>query len=72
MANQNENIVAADKQYESLKKRAKCEGDPLKCLPSVFVSQSGTDEMRIKCTREGGKPCSVMPIFIQTEEAATS
>ncbi len=67
MANQNEDIVASSKQYESLKKRAKCEGDPLKCLPSVFISQAGTNEMLVRCARETGKPCHIMPVYTQTD-----
>ncbi len=69
MANNQNNNVADDKQYEALKKKAKCEGHPLKCLPSVFISQKGTDEMLVRCAREGGKQCSIMPVYSQAEDA---
>jgi hypothetical protein len=60
--NLNSNILD-DKQYEMLKKRANCEGHPLKCLPSVFVSQKGTDEVIVRCAREEGTQCPIMPVY---------
>ena len=57
-----------DKRYEAVKKKATCEGHPLKCLPSVFISQKGTDDMLVKCAREEWRPCSIMPVYSEGED----
>ena len=59
---------AADEDYKALKKKSPCDaGGPLKCIPSTFVSSKDSDQMQVRCARNG-KPCTIMPIYTETAQ----
>ncbi|MGO9014687.1 MAG: hypothetical protein ACLQF0_06870 [Dissulfurispiraceae bacterium] len=65
--NENKNSSAGDDDYKALKRKSPCDaGGPLRCIPSTFVSSKDSEQMQVRCARNG-QPCIIMPVYNSAE-----